>query len=196
MIRVRTSVALLLAVALGAQLPFATAAQEPPAAPQAPAKGEARILGRVMDADKTPVRGAKVLAFHLSYAQTFSSSETDDNGRFEIVDLPYGYFDIAVSSPDGLFVANEVVNVPPSGKVALSMTLVPSGTGAAQPRGFSGLDQTPSGIAQVDSGKAGGFWGSAKGLAILGGIGGVTLLALALSGGGNNNETPVSPVNP
>ena len=195
MSRCRIVVSALLAVALAAQLPIATAAQEPPASPDPAATGEARITGRIMSAVGEVVRGAKVMAFHLSSAQTFSSAETDHHGRFEITGLPYGYFDIAVVAPDGLFVANEVVNVPPSGKISLVMTLVPGGVAGAEPRAFVGLDQTPSGIAEVGTRKTGGqFWGSAKGLAILGGIGGVTLLALALSGG--DDETPVSPTNP
>lgn len=191
MSRYRAALAALAALALLAQAPLTAWAQEP-----APEPGKARLLGRVLDTDGKPVRGASIVAYHLSSAQTFSSAETDSQGEFEMTGLPYGYFDVAVKSPSGLFVTDEVVNLPPAGKVAMTLTLVPGGTGATEPRGFAGLDETAVGIAQVGSRKTGGqFLKSPTGLAVLGGIGGALLLGLALSGG-DDDEIPVSPTNP
>ena len=189
MSRCRFVPSVFLVVALCAHGPVAVVAQEPPSA-----TGEARILGRIASSDGKPVRGATVLAYHLSSARTFSA-ESDERGRFEITGLPYGYFDVAVQAPEGLFVADQVLNVPPKGKAALNMTLVPGGVGGPEPRGFVGLDQPAAGIAEVDTKQSTGqFFRSKTGIAVLAGVGGAVLLALALSGG--DDEVPVSPVNP
>jgi len=189
MIRSRVVVPCLLIVALTMAVPGATRAEEP-----APPAGKAVIVGRVLSVDDKPVRGAKVLVYHLSSAQTFSA-ESGDGGRFEIPGLPYGYFDVAVQGPDGLFVADRVLNVPPAGKASLTVTLVPGGTGTGEPRGFVGLDETAVGIAEVGTSKTTGqFLRSKTGIAILAGVGAVALLALALSG--SDDEVPASPINP
>jgi len=188
--RYRVALAALISMVLVAQIPLAAAAEE-----SATTAGSARILGRVLDSSGKAVAGSTVLAYHLSSAQTFSSPETDSHGEFELTDLPYGYFDIAVKSPSGLFVASEVVNVPPAGKVSVTMTLVPGGATGSEPRGFAGLDEPAVGVAEMGTRKTGGqFLKSPAGLAILGGVGGALLLALALGGG--DDEAPASPSNP
>jgi carboxypeptidase family protein len=189
--RYRRAFCTVICLLLIVRAPFALAAEE-----SADDAGTARLLGDVTDASGKPAPGCTVLAYHLSSAQTFTSAATDSGGKFELTGLPYGYFDVAVKSPDGLFVANEVVNVPPGGKVSLTMSLVPATAGAPEPRGFAGLDERAVGVAQLGKRKTGGqFLKSPTGLAILGGIGGAALLALAL-GGGSDDEVPASPSNP
>ena len=188
--RYRDAVCILVCLVLIAG-PLVAAAEE-----SAPAPGTARLLGEVTDPSGKPAPGCTVLAYHLSSAQTFSSAPTDSRGNFELTGLPYGYFDVAVKSSDGLFVGSEVVNVPPGGKVAVTMSLVPASAGSAEPRDFAGVDERAIGVAQMGKRKTGGqFLKSPTGLAILGGVGGAALLALALSGGGDD-EVPASPSNP
>ena len=188
--RYRNPLCFLICLVLVVPGPAAVAAEEPTGT-----AGTARLLGGVTDASGKAAPGCTVMAYHLSSAQTFSSAPTDARGHFELTGLPYGYFDVAVKSPDGLFVASEVVNVPPGGKVSVTMTLVPGTAGSAEPRGFAGLDERAVGVAEIGKRQSGGaFLKSPTGLAILGGVGGAALLALALSGG--DDEEPASPSNP
>ena len=154
--------------------------------------GQAQLRGRISALDGSPVAGATIIAYHLSSERVYRSAATDSSGNFSIVDLPYGYYDIAVQSSTGLFVADQVINLPPSGKASLSMTLSPGGTDDSAPRGFPGADEAPAGVAMVDKKEKGAFWKSAGGIAIIAGAGVVLLAAIALSGG-DDDEQPVSP---
>jgi len=189
------SVAVALAFCLTLNVLSPLAAQtEPTTEPvgRSSTQGEGQIKGRVTGTETTALAGATIIAYHLSTETVFRSKVTDGKGNFTIDGLPYGYFDVAVQTADGLFVADQVVNVPPSGKVSMSMALVVGTTGESAPRGFAGLDQAAAGVAQVDSKKSGSFWKSSKGIAVLGGIGGVVLLAIALSGS-DDDASPTFP---
>lgn len=189
------AVASLVALALIVNTASPLIAQTEPA-PEPATSGEGRIVGQVSLPDGSAATGATIIAYHLSTETVFRAEIADAKGRFELAELPYGYFDLAVQTDDGLFVSDEVVNVPPSGKTSVNMTLSPGLTSDTPPRGFAGLDQTATGVAQVDSKASGGaFWKSAKGIAILGGVGGAILLAIALSGG-DDDEQPASPTTP
>jgi len=160
-----------------------------------PADGTSALGGKVVSADgKAPVEGATVLAYHLSSEALFSSAPTNAKGDYTINGLPYGYFDLAVDTPDGLFVGNQVLNVAPSARAAANFTLTPTPEGQAGPRDYPGSDETPTGLASVTEKLTGrAFWRSPRGVAILAGAGAVALLALAGGGGSSSNETPVSP---
>lgn len=162
-------------------------AQEPETA-----AGQAQLRGSISTQDGASVAGATIIAYHLSSEQIFRSDPMDGSGSFSIEGLPYGYYDIAVQTPDGLFVADQVVNLPPSGKAALSMTLSRGGTDASAPRGFPGADEAPVGVAMIDQKEKGAFWKSPGGIAIIAGAGVVLLAAIALSGG-DDDEQPASP---
>ena len=154
--------------------------------------GEAQLQGRISTMDGSSLAGATIIAYHLSSEQIFKSAAVDGAGNFSIEGLPYGYFDVAVQSPAGLYVADQVVNLPPSGKASLNMTLSPGGTDQSAPRGFPGADEAPVGVAMIDQKKKGAFWKSAGGIAIIAGAGAVLLAAIALSGG-SDDEQPASP---
>jgi hypothetical protein len=145
------------------------------------AQGTSKIVGKVLDAKGERVRDARVLAYHLSSERLFSSQPSGGKGEYEITGLPYGYFDLAVETPDGLFVSNRVVNVAPAGTSALIFTVVPyQPATAGSPRRHPGSDREPSGIAETrDKAKGRDFWRSPKGVAVLAGIGGAGLLAIA-----------------
>ena len=158
------------------------------------AAGQAQLRGRVSAIDGASVAGATIIAYHLPSERVFRSEVTDSSGSFSILDLPYGYYDLAVQTPTGLFVADQVVNLPPSGKASVNMTLSPGGTDRSAPRGFPGADEAPVGVAMVDTKEKGSFWKSPGGMAIIAGAGAVLLAAIALSG--DEDEQPASPSEP
>jgi hypothetical protein len=140
-----------------------------------------KITAKVLDAEGEQVRGARLLAYHLSSEQLFTSEPTEKNGECRIEGLPYGYFDLAIETPDGLFVANRVINLAPTGTAAVILTVVPYQPSAAQgARKHPGSDQEPLGQAELSRKPKGReFWRSPKGVAIIAGIGGAALLAIA-----------------
>ena len=145
-------------------------------------EGTSKIKGKILDPEgKGRIRGARVLAFHLSSAQLFASETTDRGGGFEIRGLPYGYYDLAVEASDGLYPASQVINVPPSGAATLVLTLASYEPATARfARKFPTQDVEPSGLAEVRRKLRGReYWRSPGGVAILSGMGGVALLALA-----------------
>lgn len=143
-------------------------------------EGTSRIAGKIFDVEGRKVRGARVLAYHLSSARLFESEPTSADGEYRISGVPYGYHDLAVKTADGLFVANRIVNVAPAGTAAVIFTLVPYGPGgAASIRKHPGSDLEPSGRAEVRRKPKGReFWRSAKGVAIIGAAAGAALVAI------------------
>lgn len=148
----------------------------------------AKIAGKVLDAQGKQVPGARMLAYHLSSEQLFTSEPTEKNGECRIEGLPYGYYDLAIETPDGLFVANRVINLAPAGTAAVILTVVPyQPATASAARKHPGSDQEPLGQAELSRKPKGReFWRSPKGVAIIAGIGGAGLLAIAL---GSDSET-------
>jgi hypothetical protein len=144
-------------------------------------KGTAKITGKVIDSDGDEVRGARVLAVHLSSSRVFAGEPSRANGEYVITGLPYGYFDLAVEIAEEIYVSNRVVNVAPAGTAAVIFTLVPfDPTTEGLTRPHPGSDAKPAGIARLRT-KAKGreFWRSPKGVAIVSGVAGVGLLAIA-----------------
>ncbi len=189
-----TACGLALVVGLAPSLPAQQVAQpvQAGAAAPAPMTGTSGLSGKIVGADGQPVPGATVLAYHLSTEEVYRSNPTDDKGAFSFDKLPYGYFDVAVLGPSGLFVADAVVNVPPSGKATVSLALV-SGAPEATLRTFPGTDQQPVGIATMARSSDKSFWSSAGGIAVLVGGGAVALAALASGGGGDSTSSPSTP---
>jgi len=191
LVHLRYSTALLLGLCLALQ-PLLAATEPAPS-------GNSRLLGKIQGYEGKPIAGVRVLAYHLSSEAVFASSPTGSGGDYSIEGLPYGYFDLAVETSDGLFVANQVVNVPPAGKASISMALATeaqaAAMGDAQARVFPGAQVQPSGVAAVSEKSTGkDFWRSPKGVAIIAGGGALVLLAIA--GGGSSNSNSSSQSNP
>ena len=180
------SVAAILALLLVSSAMF------PAAMAQSASSGQSMIRGTVTESDgKTPVEGAVVHAYHLSSEATFASDPTGPKGKYEITKLPYGYFDLAIETVDGLFVANQVANVPPAGRAVLSFSIAAFAGATADDeesrRRFPGVEPESSGVANVQQKLTGReFWRSPKGVAVLASGGGAILLALAAGGGSTN----------
>jgi len=190
----RSVAVLVVASLLGSAWARQTEEPAPAPAPTPPPGATSQLSGRVTGHDGAPAAGATVLAYHLSSEQLFRSSATDAKGGFTFEAVPYGYFDLAVLSSDGLYVADAVVNVPPAGRATVALDLVPGATEATL-RTFPGTDQQAVGVAGVNrKGEGKGFWGRPAGIAILVGGGAVALAALA--GGGDSSEPTSSPSTP
>jgi hypothetical protein len=156
------------------------------------------IHGRVQAEAGGALAGATVYAYHLSSEAVFTSTVTNAKGEYEILDLPYGYFDIAVETDEGLFLANQVINVSPSAKTVLTLGLAKyTASDAADARAFPGSEAQPIGVARVEEKARGAaFWKSPAGIGIIAG-GGALLLLLIASGGSDSDDTPsVSPSTP
>ncbi len=132
----------LLLLAIGLQPALAQNAPADDDPPDDTAAGTGLIKGKVFMTDaKNPVEGAIVHAYHLGSQQVFSSGPTDDKGRYEMGGLPFGYADLFVETPDGVFVANQVESVPPAITHFPHVGSPPLGGGAA---GAGGIATTPS----------------------------------------------------
>ena len=159
-----------------------------------PAVPNSEIRGKVLGTDGRPADGIEVLAYHLATEETFTTT-TNGKGEFELTGLPYGYFDMAARSAVGLYVADQVANVSPTGKNIVEFRLQAfSASTQADRRAFPGGDETPVGLARVMDQRMVGesFWRSPKGISIL--AGGGALALLALTGGGS--EPAASPFIP
>ena len=179
----------LLLVLLGALLPLL--AQEPEPSPHP--VGYTRLQGKVQGSgDQRRVAGAVVLAYHLSTDEMYRSEPTGSNGAYAIEGLPFGYYDLAVEGPEGLFVGSHVVNIPPGGKATINFTMIAFDTTTALAEArqeFGGLDRPSSGTATVTRKRTSReFWRGPKGVAIMAGTGGVILLVIA----SDSNETSAS----
>jgi hypothetical protein len=122
--------------------------------------GNVVIRGNVASADKaTPIAGARVYAVHLDTKQVFTSSPSGAKGEYSITGLPFGYYDIAVETTDGLFLANRVINAPAGERVEISLMLGPpqpedTEWWSAEPdRRIPGLDRVPDGVARIVEGR-------------------------------------------
>jgi hypothetical protein len=151
--------------------------------------GTSTLMGRIKGLDGKSAEGSTVVAYHLSTGETYRSSPTGPDGKYEIPSLVQGYYDLAIETPDGLYVVNQVVNMPPEGKTVANLQMLdPSAAGEA-PRAFPGSEQEPSGVAQIAKGS------NKKLIGIIAGVGGAAALAAAASGG-DDGGGPSSPSQP
>ena len=195
---------LTLVVALLLPIARPTVAQDAPAtgASEPESTGNSRLHGKVRGPEgKTPATGVIIHAYHLESGKLYSSQPTGQGGSYEIDGLPFGYFDVAVETDEGLFVAMTVVEVLPSGKTFALLLLKryedqPESWWASHDRReLPGSDQTSTGIAEVLRKRRGGeFLKSKKGVIILAGSGAVILFAIAASD--ETTEVTASPSMP
>jgi len=159
-----------------------------------PAVPNSEIRGKVLGTEGRRAEGVEVWAYHLATEETFTAP-TNGKGEFIMRELPYGYFDMAVQSADGLYVSDQVANVSPTGKNVVEFRLQTfSASIQADRRSFPGADEAPIGLARVIDQRMVGesFWRGPKGIVIL--AGGGALVLLAFTGGGS--ETTASPSMP
>lgn len=163
----------------------------------------AEIRGKVYRSNgKTAVSGAVVSVYLLDTGNVIAAPPTGGNGEFALVGLPYGYADLYVETADGMFAGNQVLNLSPGGKVAVSLDLSsfadkpPAWWSGREPKELPGSGKKPVGVAELHSKVRGSeFWKTPGGIATLGAIGGAVLLAIAVGGGGgsSSNASPSTP---
>lgn len=161
--------------------------------PPEPAVPNSEIRGTVVGPDGKPREGVVVLAYHLATEEQFTAT-TNGKGEFEMKGLPYGYFDLAARSEEGLYVADQVANVTPGGRNVVEFRLQSfSGSIQADRRAFPGSDEDPVGVARVVDQRLVGesFWRGPKGVSIIAGGGALVLLAIA--GGSEPSASAVFP---
>ncbi|HEV8376442.1 MAG TPA: carboxypeptidase-like regulatory domain-containing protein [Candidatus Polarisedimenticolia bacterium] len=181
----RDAAALLLIFAL-------TVSGAPAARAQAGASGQgpttATLEGRVFGPDRvTPVPGAVVRAVRGDGEQVFSSLPTDGRGYYSISNVSLGSYDVVVEVSDGAFLVEKTLGITEAKTYSLSLATVPS---ESVEKRVSAIDKPVKGYAWTLEGKrpkAGGFWKSPGGIAIIAG-GAAALIAVALSGGGGNGN--------
>ena len=157
---------------------------------------EGRISGKISSlTDKANIVGASVLAYQLSTEEVFRSTPTESGGKFMIQGLATGYYDLAIDTAEGLFVANQIVNVSPAGKVVINISLSPPGVDLPSQtarRTYPGSEDPAVGVMQISERLTGPrFWKTPKGVAILSTVGGAALLAIAVTSKDEND--PVTP---
>ena len=163
-----------------------------PAAELESAGPSSEFSGKLLGTDGRAAGGAEILAYHLATAELISAT-TDAKGKFTILDVPYGYYDMAVRSGDELYVADQVANVSATGKTVVELHLQPfTKATRADLRSFPGAEIAPVGLAHVIDPQMGpSFWRSPWGISTLAGGGAIALILL--NGG---SDPPASPFIP
>jgi hypothetical protein len=167
--------------------------------------GQGALRGKIFEEDaKTPVGAATVRAVHLDTNEVFEGAPTTADGKYEVAGLPYGYYNLIVETPAGLYLSNRILNVPPEKKVEASFMLTESRPEEkewweAEPsRRVPGMDRPPDGVARIiEKRDTGSFWKSGKGIAVMVGGGALIVGALVLTADDStSSETPESPSTP
>ncbi len=186
--RVRRLLAVLIATSLAVPAWTQEYAEDPAVSGDTlPRTGRAR--GKVLDSTTGKgVPGVVVFSYHLDTGTVFSSEETGDKGRYRIDGLPLGWHDLYIESPEGLFLANRVINVPPRGEVEIDMTLTrfedkPGSWWVGKRRDVPGHDESAVGEARLNrSAKGRSFWKTPAGIALIAGGGALVILGVAAAG--------------
>jgi hypothetical protein len=158
-----------------------------------PAVPNSEIRGSVVGPDDKRLADVEILAYHLATEEVFTT-RTNRKGEFVFTALPYGYFDLAARSADGLYVSDQVANVSPDGRNIVEFRLQGfSGSIQADRRTFPGSDEEPVGVARVLDQRLVGesFWRGPKGISIIAGSGALVLLAIA--GGSEPSASRIVP---
>ena len=168
-----------------------------PAIAQPDGSSSSQLVGAVYGAHgEGPATGARVLAFHLATERVYTSEAIDARGHFSLTELPHGYFDLAVETAGGLFVADQVVRLPPGTMGVVSMMLDRDDSEEVERLAFAGATVKPAGTATLrqhakPAGK--GFLRGPMGISLISGGGLLTLLALSGDGGGSGSASPHAP---
>lgn len=147
----------------------------------------ASLEGRVFGPDRaTPVPGAVVRAIRGDGAQVYSSMPADEKGNYSIPNLKPGSYDLVVEVADGVYVVERTLSISEPKDYSLSLATVPAENVTKQ---VPAVDKPVKGYAWTLEGKgpkAGGFWRTPGGIAII--AGGAVGLAALLRHSGNDNK--------
>jgi hypothetical protein len=176
----------------------------------------AEIRGNVLSADGlTGIAGVSVKAAHLETRQIFTSGNTLKDGTYTLAALPPGTYDLAVETPQGLYVADILVDAEPGRSSVVSLALRPAAPGQSDvqsdPNAEQGQEGQKEGEKKADDAKekegqppaqppeppaekkkkkkGGGFWRSPGGAAI-GIVGGAVLIGIGANSSTNDDNEP------
>jgi len=171
------------------------------AVPVAAQDGHAGLHGVVYQADASGrYVGAKVIAINVKTRKEYVSNVTDDNGAYEIDGLPGGTYDIAIDTGEGLYLADNLVDLSEHQDLSVSYSVQPmrpanrklagmqSPKGSATPVGaFRGTGDAAGEL----SGGGRSFWKSPGGIVLLSVL--VVGAALAVKNHNDSNASPSAP---
>ena len=157
--------------------------------------GGSRLEGVVNGANGKPLKGAVISVRSLDGATAGSSQPSDRKGRFKVTGLHYGWADLVVTTPQGEFLGDQAINLPPGTKVIVQFDLLET---ADKPESWwkdrrveapAGIDlKQVTGMAQSSQRLTGvEYWKSPGGIAILVSV---TVVALGFIASGGRNSNP------
>ena len=157
----------------------------------------ATLKGKVTGSDRsTPLPGARVHAISKN-GRLVTSAPADAKGRYQLKGVPPGTYHLAVSTDEGIYTVESEVGIASASSFTVNLATIP----AEGARGtVPGIDLAPRGFAAIvnggkKSGGGGAFWGSAKGIVLIGVT--AAAIALILSGAdGDEDQKPISPSSP
>ncbi len=165
-------------------------------------EGLSELKGKVYASDgSTPISGATVKAYHIASGKIYNSKPTDPSGNYSLTRLPYGYYDLAVETKDGLFVSTQAINVAPNTKLNVSFSLTafdekPEWWEGKEKPQIPAMQEESSGIAKILQKKGPkAFWKSGKGVATIL-VSSAVVIGLAAAGGGDDGAAPLPPSSP
>jgi len=165
--------------------------------------GRATIDLTVRDAQEKPVAGARFVLAPMSGDDPSRTVETDARGNAVIEEIGYGYYRYAVGTPEGPWVGNRILLVPPEKKVDVTVTLGPflpedEREGLSPQGGAPGLEGDAVGVARLleKTGPRGLAWfESGKGVAVIVGAA-VLMVGLVIALTDTGSEKVASPSQP
>ena len=83
-----------------------------------------QLEGRVVGPDGKPMRDAVVTVRSLDGVTTSSSLPSDRRGQFHLRGLQYGWADLVVTTPQGEFLGDQAINLPPGTRVVVKFDLL------------------------------------------------------------------------
>jgi len=104
----------------------------------------AEIRGNILAADGlTAISGATVKAANLDTRTIYSSAITTQDGSYKLAGLPAGSYDLAVETPQGLFVADHLVAANAGKSTLVSLALKPESRDVQGPQEGRGEEKKP-----------------------------------------------------
>jgi len=177
--------AVLLTALLATQAVAGSKKQKAP--PPPPGSG---LSGKIRGYDGNPVRGATVTVTSLDGKASWTSLPADKWGNYRLQGLHYGWAEVTVTTPEGQFLGDQAMNLPPGRKVQVNFSLLetkdkpaswwadrhvelPKGDPAAEVAGMAQSSQKLTGVE---------YWKSPAGIAIVVGASVVALAFISQAG--------------
>jgi hypothetical protein len=174
-----------------------------PAVPGVPpaVAGKGNVRVRVFQGDKKhPVGAAAIRAVHVDSGKTFTAGPCAARRNCEIRGVPYGYLDLAVETPQGIFPGDRLIAIAPGGTLKLNLMLTAPHTAPPEQPGetpkwnsgsASAVNTEVAQITEQLQGKA--FWKSPAGIAVIVGSSAAVLWAISASGRGRASSYSSTP---